>query len=80
VTTSSANLRQLMIGYRSLCAASYDPKGKYLALDVEKHPMESRYWLMDFLDHGHNFRMIDMQVCVCPSLSLSLSLSTHTHT
>ena len=44
--TSDSKLRQLMTGYRSLCAMSYDPKGKYLALDSELHPMDLRYWMM----------------------------------
>lgn len=64
VVTSNAKLRELMIGYRSVCAMSYDPKGKYLALDSATQPMGNRYWLMDFADYGHNFRMIDMQAAV----------------
>ncbi len=44
--TSVPKLRELMTGYRSLCAMSYDPKGKYLALDAELHPMGRRYWIM----------------------------------
>lgn len=64
VVTSDARLRELMIGYRSVCAMSYDPKGKYLALDPALQPMGNRYWLMDFADFGHNFRMIDMQAAV----------------
>jgi hypothetical protein len=35
-----------MTGYRSLCAMSYDPKGKYLTLNSELHPMDQRYWIM----------------------------------
>jgi galactokinase len=62
--TSDSRLRELMVGFRSMCAMSYDPKGKYLPLDAEKHPMGERYWLMDFADHGHNFRMTDMQASV----------------
>ncbi len=44
--TSDPKLRELMTGYRSLCAKSYDPKGKYLALDPQQHPMGHRYWIM----------------------------------
>jgi dTDP-4-amino-4,6-dideoxygalactose transaminase len=44
--TSDPKLRELMTGYRSLCACSYDPKGKYLALDAQLHPMGQRYWMM----------------------------------
>jgi galactokinase len=62
--TSDPKLRELMVGFRSVCAMSYDPKGKYLALDAESHPMGKRYWMMDFADHGHNYRMIDMQAAV----------------
>lgn len=56
--TSNSILKDLMVGYRSLCAMSYDPKGKYLPIDPKVHPMGNRYWLMDFADHGHNFRML----------------------
>lgn len=63
-TTNNPAVRELIVGYRSVCAMSYDPKGKYLALDQMKHPMGHRYWMVDFLDHGHNFRMIDMQAAV----------------
>jgi len=62
--TNNSNLHQYMIGYRSLCAMSYDPKGKYLAMNISKYPMGQRYWLMDFIDHGHNYRMIDIQASV----------------
>ncbi len=44
--TSNPRLRELMTGYRSLCAMSYDPKGKYLTLSSELHPMDQRYWIM----------------------------------
>ena len=44
--TSNPRLRELMTGYRSLCAMSYDPKGKYLTLNSELHPMDQRYWIM----------------------------------
>jgi hypothetical protein len=37
-------------------------KGKYLGIDPAKHAMGKRYWLMDFCDHGSNYRMLDMQV------------------
>jgi galactokinase len=62
--TSNNLLRERMIGYRSLCARSYDPKGKYLAIDTQEHPMGDRYWMIDFADHGHNFRMTDIQAAV----------------
>lgn len=62
--TNNPNLHRIMTGYRSLCAVSYDPKGKYLAMDSSLHPMGNRYWMLDFIDHGHNFRMIDMQAAV----------------
>lgn len=62
--TNSASLRESMVGLRSLCAMSYDPKGKYLSVDVSKFPMEKRYWFMDFSGHGHNYRMTDVQAAV----------------
>ena len=62
--TSNQKLRELNIDFRSLCATSYDPKGKYLALDTAKYPMDHRHWMMDFADHGHNFRMLDIQAAV----------------
>jgi L-arabinokinase len=62
--TNNADLRELMVGYRSLCAKSYDPKGKYLSIDSTVHPMGKLYWMMDFADHGHNFRMTDIQAAV----------------
>lgn len=43
---------------------SYDPKGKYLALDATRFPMDHRFWMMDFGDYGSNFRMTDMQAAV----------------
>lgn len=54
-TTSNPALRDSLVGFRSLCAHSYDPKGKYLPLDAEAFPMLDRYWLMDFTGQ---FRMI----------------------
>jgi perosamine synthetase len=62
--TNSASLRESMVGLRSLCAMSYDPKGKYLSVDTAKFPMENRYWFMDFSGHGHNYRMTDVQAAV----------------
>jgi len=63
-TTSDDVLREKMVGFRSLCAASYDPKGKYLAIDPKAFPMGNRFWLMDFSDQGSNYRMLDMQAAV----------------
>ncbi len=41
VTTSDPVLFRRMLGLRSLCCRSYDPKGKYLAFDEAREPMGS---------------------------------------
>jgi perosamine synthetase len=64
VTTSDPALFQRMLGLRSLCCRSYDPKGKYLAFDDSYPPMGKRYWYLDFEDLGSNFRMTEMQAAV----------------
>jgi perosamine synthetase len=64
ITTSDPALFQRMLGLRSLCCRSYDPKGKYLAFDESVHPMGKRYWHLDFDDLGENFRMTEMQAAV----------------
>ena len=38
ITTGNPELFQRMLGLRSLCCRSYDPKGKYLAFDEAQHP------------------------------------------
>src|ERR1700731_1836838 len=52
VTTGDPGLLQRMLGLRSLCCRSYDPKGKYLAFDDTHPPMGERYWYLDFDDLG----------------------------
>src|SRR5580704_5442137 len=61
LTTSRKDLYERMLGFRSLCCRTYDPKGKYLPLDESKQPMGKRYWYLDFDDIGFNFRMTDAQ-------------------
>jgi len=53
-----------MLSFRSLCCRSYDPKGKYVAVDESRFPMGKRYWFLDFDDVGHNYRMTDIQAAV----------------
>jgi perosamine synthetase len=64
ITTSNAALFERMLGLRSLCCRSYDPKGKYLAFNESHPPMGKRYWHLDFDDLGANFRMTEMQAAV----------------
>ena len=64
VVTSDRDLYERMLGFRSLCCRSYDPKGKYLAVDERAQPMGKRYWYLDFDDVGYNFRMTDAQAAV----------------
>jgi perosamine synthetase len=61
LTTARHDLYERMLGFRSLCCRTYDPKGKYLPLDESKQPMGKRYWYLDFDDIGFNFRMTDAQ-------------------
>lgn len=64
ITTADPGLFQRMLGLRSLCCRSWDPKGKYLAFDESQGPMGQRYWHLDFEDLGGNFRMTDAQAAV----------------
>ncbi len=64
VTTSDPPFFERMLGLRSLCCRSYDPKGKYLAFDQSAEPMGQRYWHLDFEDVAGNFRMTEMQAAV----------------
>ena len=64
LTASDRGLFDRMLSFRSLCCRSYDPKGKYLAMDESRFPMGKRYWQLDFDDIGHNYRMTDMQAAV----------------
>lgn len=64
VTTSDPGLFERMLGLRSLCCRSYDPKGKYLAFDETREPMGKKYWFLDFESVGYNFRMTDVQAAV----------------
>jgi perosamine synthetase len=64
VTTSNKALFESILSARSLCCRSYDPKGKYLAIDEAVQPMGKRYWYLDFDDVGLNFRMTDAQAAV----------------
>ena len=64
ITTSDKTLFERMLSFRSLCCRSYDPKGKYLAIDEASQPMGKRYWFLDFDGIGYNYRMTDMQAAV----------------
>jgi dTDP-4-amino-4,6-dideoxygalactose transaminase len=64
VTTSSRELYERVLSYRSLCCRTYDPKGKYLPIDETRQPMGKRYWYLDFDGIGFNFRMTDVQAAV----------------
>jgi perosamine synthetase len=64
VVTSNKTYYERMLSYRSLCCRTYDPKGKYLAIDETKTPMGKRYWYLDFDGIGFNYRMTDMQAAV----------------
>ena len=64
LTTSNKEFYEGMLSFRSLCCRTYDPKGKYLAIDEAALPMGKRYWYLDFDDIGFNFRMTDMQAAV----------------
>ncbi len=64
ITTSNKSLFENMLSHRSLCCRTYDPKGKYLAIDEEKHPMGKRYWHLEFDDVGFNYRMTEIQAAV----------------
>lgn len=64
VTTSDPALYERLLSFRSLCAQTYDPKGKYLPIDEAVQPMGKRYWVLDFADVGYNFRLTDAQAAV----------------
>lgn len=64
ITTSNKDYFDRMLSHRSLCCRTYDPKGKYLAIDEAAQPMGKRYWYLDFDDIGSNHRMTDMQAAV----------------
>ena len=64
VTTNDKKLFERMLSYRSLCCRTYDPKGKYLAIDEARRPMGKQYWYVDFDDVGFNYRMTDAQAAV----------------
>jgi dTDP-4-amino-4,6-dideoxygalactose transaminase len=64
VTTSNKLFYERMLSYRSLCCRTYDPKGKYLAIDENVTPMGKRYWYLEFDGIGFNYRMTDMQAAV----------------
>lgn len=64
ITTNNKAYFDRMLSHRSLCCLTYDPKGKYLAIDEATQPMGKRYWYLDFDDIGSNHRMTDMQAAV----------------
>ncbi|MCU1250542.1 MAG: hypothetical protein JWQ49_3571 [Edaphobacter sp.] len=64
VTTSHKGYYERMLSYRSLCCRTYDPKGKYLAIDEAEQPMGKRYWYLEFDGIGFNYRMTDIQAAV----------------
>lgn len=64
ITTSSKELFDAALSYRSLCCRIYGGSDKYLPIDEEKHPMDKDFWLLQFDDVGYNFRMTDIQAAV----------------
>ena len=64
ITTRSKSFFESMLSHRSLCCRTYDPKGKYLPIDEEVHPMGKRYWHLEFDGIGFNYRMTDIQAAV----------------
>jgi perosamine synthetase len=64
ITTNSKDLFENMLSHRSLCCRTYDPKGKYLAIDETAHPMGKRYWHLEFDGIGFNYRMTEIQAAV----------------
>jgi perosamine synthetase len=64
LTTSSPALYERMLSHRSLCCRTYDPKGKYLAIDESAQPMGKKYWYLDFDEVGFNYRMTDAQAAI----------------
>jgi perosamine synthetase len=64
VTTSNKVFYERILSYRSLCCRTYDPKGKYLAIDESVKPMGKRYWYLEFDGIGFNYRMTDIQAAV----------------
>jgi len=64
ITTSSKKLFENMLSHRSLCCRTYDPKGKYLAIDEVVQPMGKRYWHLEFDGVGFNYRMTEIQAAV----------------
>src|SRR6267378_1765667 len=64
ITTSDKRLFDNMLSHRSLCCRTYDPKGKYLAIDEAVHPMGKRYWHLEFDEIGFNYRMTEIQAAV----------------
>src|SRR5215469_14391119 len=64
VTTQEKALFESMLSHRSLCCRTYDPKGKYLAIDEKMQPMGKRYWHLEFDGVGFNYRMTEMQAAV----------------
>ena len=64
ITTRSRTLFENMLSHRSLCCRTYDPKGKYLAIDEIAQPMGKRYWHLEFDGIGFNYRMTEIQAAV----------------
>ena len=64
ITTSDQGLFENMLSHRSLCCRTYDPKGKYLAIDENVRPMGKRYWHLEFDGIGFNHRMTEVQAAV----------------
>jgi perosamine synthetase len=64
VTTSSKDLFEKALSYRSLCCRIYGESYKYLSIDEEEFPMGKDYWRLQFDGIGYNFRMTDAQAAV----------------
>ena len=64
ITTSTRELFETALSYRSLCCRIYGESFKYLSIDEQKYPMGKDYWKLQFDGIGYNFRMIDAQAAV----------------
>ena len=64
ITTNEKPLFDAVLSYRSLCCRIYGGSDKYLPIDEKQYPMNKAYWLLQFDDVGHSFRMTDIQAAV----------------
>ncbi len=64
ITTSSRELFERALSYRSLCCRIHGQSFKYLPIDESRYPMGQDYWRLQFDDIGYNYRMTDIQAAV----------------